>query len=261
MKNHVEQLNSFLRGEIAAVETYRQAIDKVTDASVRLQLEHCRRSHQQRADLLKDRILRVGGAPADGSGVWGAFAKLVEGGAMVFGDKAAIDVLEQGEDHGLKVAIHALSEKTAHRGAVLGADILAHIPTEHLTEETLVTWANRTVITTLSAFGGNGAVENASDFHKLGGKVLYGTDFGNTAVAGISQAEIEQLLAAGFDGAAIVAAGTRVPAAYWGFDHLGEIAVGKAASVLVLAEDPNAKPLTLANPVAVYVGGVLATDP
>jgi len=102
MKNHVEQLNSFLRGEIAAVETYRQAIDKVTDASVRLQLEHCRRSHQQRADLLKDRILRVGGAPADGSGVWGAFAKLVEGGAMVFGDKAAIDVLEQGEDHGLK---------------------------------------------------------------------------------------------------------------------------------------------------------------
>ena len=86
MKSHVEQMNSFLRGEISAVETYRQAIDKVTDPSARMQLEHCRRSHQQRVDLLKQRILQVGGTPADGSGVWGAFAKLVEGGAKVFGD-------------------------------------------------------------------------------------------------------------------------------------------------------------------------------
>jgi len=175
-------------------------------------------------------------------------------------DETAQAVVVQAHHLGLKVAVHALSEKAAHRGALWGADILAHIPSEHLTEETLVTWANRAVISTLSAFGGPGAMENASDFHKLGGKMLYGTDFGNTAVAGISKAEIEQLLAAGFDGAAIVAAGTRVPAAYWGFDHLGEIAVGKAASVLVLAEDPDAKPLTLANPVAVYVGGVPATD-
>lgn len=102
MKAHVEQMNSFLRGEISAVETYRQAIEKVTDVAARLQLEHCRRSHQQRVDLLKERILRLGGTPADGSGIWGAFAKLVEGGAKVFGDKAAIDILEEGEDHGLK---------------------------------------------------------------------------------------------------------------------------------------------------------------
>ena len=102
MKNHVDLMNSFLRGEIAAVETYRQAIAKVGDASTRMQLEHCRRSHQERVNLLRDRILRLGGTPADGSGMWGTFAKLVEGGAKVFGDKAAIDCLEEGEDHGLK---------------------------------------------------------------------------------------------------------------------------------------------------------------
>ena len=34
------------------------------------------------------------------SGPWGAFAKVVEGGAAAFGEKAAIYALEEGEDHG-----------------------------------------------------------------------------------------------------------------------------------------------------------------
>ena len=98
----VEQLNSFLRGEISAVETYRQAMGKVDDVRARTQLEQCQLSHQRRVDLLKMRILQLGGEPSQGSGAWGAFAKIAEGGAAAFGDKAAIDVLEEGEDHGLK---------------------------------------------------------------------------------------------------------------------------------------------------------------
>jgi demethoxyubiquinone hydroxylase (CLK1/Coq7/Cat5 family) len=98
----VEQLNSFLRGEISAVETYRQAMGKVDDVRARTQLEQCHLSHQRRVDLLKMRILQLGGEPSQGSGAWGAFAKIAEGGAAAFGDKAAIDVLEEGEDHGLK---------------------------------------------------------------------------------------------------------------------------------------------------------------
>jgi hypothetical protein len=84
------------------VETYRQALDKVNEPTARMELEQCHVSHQQRVSLLKQRILSLGGQPADGSGPWGAFAKAAEGGAAVFGDKAAIDVLEEGEDHGLK---------------------------------------------------------------------------------------------------------------------------------------------------------------
>jgi len=41
--------------------------------------------------------------PADSSGPWGGFAKLVEGGAKVFGVKAALAALEEGEDHGKKL--------------------------------------------------------------------------------------------------------------------------------------------------------------
>ena len=99
--NDVDQLNSFLRGEVSAVETYSQAIDKLSDEpAIRAKLAACRQSHAQRVDLLRAEIERRGGTPVEGSGAWGSFAKLVEGGAKMFGRKAAIAALEEGEDHG-----------------------------------------------------------------------------------------------------------------------------------------------------------------
>ena len=52
----VDVLNSFLRGEISAVETYRQAIDKVEKPTVRTQLEECLRSHELRVDVITRRV-------------------------------------------------------------------------------------------------------------------------------------------------------------------------------------------------------------
>jgi len=98
----VDQLNSFLRGELSAVETYRMAIDKLDVTNpARTELMANLNSHQDRVQLLRDAIIQLGGAPAEGSGPWGVFAKAVEGTAKVFGDKATISALEQGEDHGL----------------------------------------------------------------------------------------------------------------------------------------------------------------
>ncbi len=102
MKNNVDQLNSFLRGEISAVETYNQAITKLRTTPYASQLEDCKRSHEQRVQLLKEQIRLLGGTPADASGPWGAFAKLIEGGAATVGEKSAIAALEEGEDHGLR---------------------------------------------------------------------------------------------------------------------------------------------------------------
>jgi demethoxyubiquinone hydroxylase (CLK1/Coq7/Cat5 family) len=96
----VDTLNSFLRGEISAVETYRQAIEKMSDKPEASTLNDCLRSHEQRVSLLTNEVRLRGGKPAQGSGPWGAFAKLLEGGAKLFGAKAAIAALEEGEDHG-----------------------------------------------------------------------------------------------------------------------------------------------------------------
>jgi demethoxyubiquinone hydroxylase (CLK1/Coq7/Cat5 family) len=99
----VEQLNSFLRGEISAVETYRIALDKIeSTSSARSQLETCRRSHEDRVAILKSAIQAIGGTPSESSGPWGVFAKAVEGGGALLGDKIAVAALEEGEDHGLK---------------------------------------------------------------------------------------------------------------------------------------------------------------
>jgi uncharacterized protein (TIGR02284 family) len=97
----VDLMNSFLRGELSAVETYDQALEKLADeASIASMLRECRDSHAQRAGMLKREIAKLGGEASDDSGVWGGFAKLIEGGAKAFGKKAAIAALEEGEDHG-----------------------------------------------------------------------------------------------------------------------------------------------------------------
>ena len=101
-KSSVDQLNSYLRGEMSAVETYKMALEKLDGIStMRDELLVNLKSHQDRVMALEDAIIAVGGKPADGSGPWGAFAKAVEGGATVLGEKATIAALEQGEDHGL----------------------------------------------------------------------------------------------------------------------------------------------------------------
>lgn len=111
-KSSVDQLNSFLRGEISAVETYRMALDKLdANSTVRPEIEACMQSHQQRVAALREAVIAVGGQPADSSGPWGAFAKAVEGTARIFGDKAAVGALEEGEDHGLKDYKDGLDDK------------------------------------------------------------------------------------------------------------------------------------------------------
>ena len=95
------KLNSFLRGEISAVETYKQALDKVTNPRIRSQLQSCEEDHEQRVELLRARITELGGKPDTSSGAWGVWAKLVQGGGNLLGEKTALQALEEGEDHGL----------------------------------------------------------------------------------------------------------------------------------------------------------------
>jgi demethoxyubiquinone hydroxylase (CLK1/Coq7/Cat5 family) len=120
----VDKLNEFLRGELSAVETYRQALEKIESGGTRLQLEQCRRSHEERVALLRQSIATSGGQPASTSGAWGSFAKLAEGGAKVFGEKAAIAALEEGEDHGLKLYRNDVEKLDATARELVRTDLL-----------------------------------------------------------------------------------------------------------------------------------------
>jgi hypothetical protein len=120
----VDTLNSFLRGEISAVETYRQALEKIDDVTLRPRLQECARSHEERAAKLRNKIAQVGGTPSEGSGPWGGFAKLVEGGAKVFGVKAALAALEEGEDHGLRLYRNDLDKLDATSRSFVETELL-----------------------------------------------------------------------------------------------------------------------------------------
>ncbi|HEX9942573.1 MAG TPA: DUF2383 domain-containing protein [Thermoanaerobaculia bacterium] len=108
----VTALNSLLRGEMSAIETYRQAVDKLGDSGFGVaELRALQRDHRDAADALWHHIEQHGGKPSEGSGPWGSFAKAVEGTAQLLGATAALKALKEGEEHGLKDYQDALEDK------------------------------------------------------------------------------------------------------------------------------------------------------
>ncbi|MCR9160009.1 MAG: DUF2383 domain-containing protein [Nannocystaceae bacterium] len=95
-------LNGLLRGELSAVETYTQCIERLDDGDVERTLRELRRSHEIRCDLIRTRVELLGGTADSHSGVWGAIAGVLEGGATLIGEKAALRLLEEGELHGIR---------------------------------------------------------------------------------------------------------------------------------------------------------------
>ncbi|HMO24766.1 MAG TPA: DUF2383 domain-containing protein [Tepidisphaeraceae bacterium] len=114
----VSRLNSLLRGEISAAETYRMAISKVRESSDVPQqhvmtLQQFLSDHEEAIRSLRDHVVRLGGEPVDGSGIWGAWAKFAQGTANLFGDINALRTLREGEEHGLKEYNEGLEELDA----------------------------------------------------------------------------------------------------------------------------------------------------
>jgi hypothetical protein len=103
----VEQLNSLLRGEIAAAETYRMAIDRLgnrqsVDPGGLDLLREVHEEHGRAVQALRDRIAELGGHAPASSGAWGAWARFTQSAGNLFGEAVALKTLRQGEEHGLK---------------------------------------------------------------------------------------------------------------------------------------------------------------
>ena len=107
----VDALNALLRGEMSAIETYRQALEKDGAETGAADLRRFAKDHREAADQLWHHIERHGGQPSEGSGAWGSWAQAVEGTAKLFGTAAALKALKEGEEHGLKEYQSALDNK------------------------------------------------------------------------------------------------------------------------------------------------------
>ena len=168
--------------------------------------------------------------------------------------------VEEAHGLGLLTVSHAMGDDEALRAADAGVDLLAHTPTATLSDDAIAAWASRGVISTLRAFGGGErAVDNLKRLHEAGATVLYGTDMGNSRTAAIDGSELALLASAGLSPAEILASATSVPAATWGFEGLGGLSVGGAASFLLLDGDPLEDITRAASPAEVWIDGVRVT--
>ncbi len=96
----IEVCNGLLRGELSAVETYTQAIDRIAGESETATLSRIRSEHAASAQRLSANVISMGGTPSSDSGAWGTFAKTVEGAAKLFGETSTLHGLASGEQYG-----------------------------------------------------------------------------------------------------------------------------------------------------------------
>lgn len=96
----IKTCNSLLRGELSAVETYNQAIEKFSEKNDCSELVRIRDEHAYAVGKLRANVTEMGGTPDTDSGAWGNFAKSVQGAANLFGEDSGLKALQQGEEHG-----------------------------------------------------------------------------------------------------------------------------------------------------------------
>jgi len=108
----IDTLNKLLRGEIAATETYQQAMAKVGPEPGAEDLRRIHDEHRTAANTLRQHVHEHGGKPDQGSGAWGAFAKTIAGTAKLLGNSAALKALKEGEERGIQDYEDALKDQS-----------------------------------------------------------------------------------------------------------------------------------------------------
>lgn len=96
----VHDLNDLLRGEILACEGYKQALKKMKDPDVRKVLENNLACHTRRVQILQDEVEKGCCEPFKSSSIIGAAVNCFRGVARLFGDRAMLSALVEGEDRG-----------------------------------------------------------------------------------------------------------------------------------------------------------------
>lgn len=111
-EKRAKTLNSLLRGEISAVETYEKGMEKVGDDPRAAQLRSIHQEHIEACNELRRHVREhTNEDPSQDSGAWGTWAKVVTSVASLFGDKSALKALKEGEEHGVKEYEEALEDE------------------------------------------------------------------------------------------------------------------------------------------------------
>ncbi len=133
----IDTCNALLRGEISAIETYTQAIEKYAGSPGGDSLGRIRADHEESAAALRHLVSESGAAPSTESGLWGGFVQALEGTAALIGQSPALTILEAGEEHGISQYNKALADTEISNAAkeLIGTRLLPKL-SAHLVELT-----------------------------------------------------------------------------------------------------------------------------
>jgi hypothetical protein len=128
-----DYLNSLLRGELAAAETYRRALAKVNGDPGAAELRRICREHLEAAETLRECVQRLSSQTGPGSRASSAFCK-VKNADRVLANTAALRALQKGEECGAEDYEDALDDDhlPAEYAGLIRSKLLprarAHIP-------------------------------------------------------------------------------------------------------------------------------------
>lgn len=103
--------NELLRSELAAVETYGQAMEQHAASPAVVELSRIRSEHVQSAKKLVADVRQIGGRPAMNSGPWAMFTSAVRGTLQLFGAGSVIEYLMKGEETARRAYQRALQDE------------------------------------------------------------------------------------------------------------------------------------------------------
>lgn len=111
--DQVTQLDDLMRGEMAAMKAYDQAISDIKNEKQKSTLQQIRKDHEKAVSAMSK---YVAGKPdllsdTEEAGPWGTFAKAWTKTRSLTGNEGALKALRQGEEHGIKEYEEALKDE------------------------------------------------------------------------------------------------------------------------------------------------------
>jgi rubrerythrin len=100
-ESQTETLNSLLRAELSAAQTYRRLLARTKWKERKDEIELIARDHQEAADLLGSEITALGGDPDTQVSTWRNLEAIIEGCRDPLSDPMAIKALKEGEKQDL----------------------------------------------------------------------------------------------------------------------------------------------------------------
>ncbi|HEU4480949.1 MAG TPA: hypothetical protein VFS18_03615, partial [Actinomycetota bacterium] len=143
---------------------------------------------------------------------------------------------------GVLVSAHMDEARGIRRGLEGGVDEFAHSPCYKTRRRVLRRAVEKRwpMIATLHTYEGCPfALANAATYRELGGRLLYGSDIGNTGIPKrLDLRELRLLSEAGLSNRQVILAATRWAASHLGFEKGGRLVVGSPGDVLAVDGDP-----------------------